>query len=42
LHPDPGEITELAAGYPALRANLDLLYAPEFRAADPLLIPTIE
>jgi hypothetical protein len=41
LTPAPDEIDELAAGYAAMRANVDLLYAPEFRSADPLLVPTV-
>jgi hypothetical protein len=37
----PDELSELVAGFPALRAGLELLYGPEFSGADPYLAPTI-
>jgi hypothetical protein len=41
LHPPADELAELVDGYPAIRASLDLLYAPDFADADPYLVPTL-
>jgi hypothetical protein len=41
LTPPPDEVAELVAAYPALRASIELLYAPEFALAEPLLVPAI-
>jgi hypothetical protein len=37
----PDELAEMAAGYPGIRASIDLLYAPEFSEADPFLVPAV-
>jgi hypothetical protein len=38
LSPSPAEVAEFCAGYPGLRAAVDLLYqVPEARYADPAL-----
>jgi hypothetical protein len=42
LAPPADELAEIVASYPALRAGIELLYAPEFSAAEPLLVPTID
>jgi hypothetical protein len=42
LAPPADELAEMVASYPALRAGIELLYAPEFGDAEPLLVPTID
>lgn len=41
LTPPTDEVAELVAAYPGMRASIELLYAPEFADAEPLLIPAI-
>lgn len=41
LTPPADEVAELVAAYPGLRASIELLYAPEFALAEPLLVPAV-
>jgi hypothetical protein len=42
ITPPADELAEIVASYAGMRAGLELLYAPEFSAAEPLLVPNID